>query len=269
MTPSQFPDESLEGSVAVVTGAGSPDGIGFAVARRLAIAGCTVAIGATGERIHDRVASLLDEDFDAVGFIGDLIDPLVCDRLVEAIEERFGRLDVLVNSAGMTVDNAAPRSAPLELVTDAMWHDALDRNLTTAFNMTRAVVPLMRGSGSGRIVNVSSLSGTAMAFEGEVGYHAAKAGIAGLTRAAAVELSRHGIIVNAVAPGWMATGSSTDAETTAAASTPLGRAGTPGEIAAVVEMLARPGGYMCGQVLVVDGGNSLVENRRGTDTMAS
>lgn len=258
----------LDGQVAVVTGAGSPSGIGFGIATHLAERGAVVVIGSTTERIHERVGELVEAGHQALGFIGDLVDSTVCDRLVAMVAERIGRIDILVNNAGMTTvgdgdgaDEAGVATAEGR-IDDVAWRRAIDRNLTTAFNMSRAVAPVMSAAGYGRIVNMASVSGTSMAYSGDAGYHAAKAGVAGLTRAMALELAPAGVCVNAVAPGWIATGSSTAPELAAGAATPVGRPGTPSEVAAVVGLLASPAAsYLCGQVIVVDGGNGLEENR--------
>ena len=258
----------LDGQVAVVTGAGSPSGIGFGIATHLAERGAVVVIGSTTERIHERVGELVEAGYRALGFIGDLVDATVCDRLVAMVAERIGRIDILVNNAGMTTvgdgdgaDEAGVATAEGR-IDDVAWRRAIDRNLTTAFNMSRAVAPVMSAAGYGRIVNMASVSGTSMAYSGDAGYHAAKAGVAGLTRAMALELAPAGVCVNAVAPGWIATGSSTAPELAAGAATPVGRPGTPSEVAAVVGLLASPAAsYLCGQVIVVDGGNGLEENR--------
>lgn len=241
--------------MAVVTGAGSPNGIGIAVARHLGARGALVVIGSTTDRIHDRVAELVDEGHHALGFIGDLVDPDVGRRLVGMVSERIGRLDILVNNAGMNT-LAEPDDER------STWHRSIDRNLTTMYNTSVVAGPVMAAAGYGRIVNMSSVSGTTMAFAGDVAYHAAKAGVVGLTRAMALELAPSGVCVNAVAPGWIATDTSPGSELSAGGATPVGRPGTPAEVAAVVGMLASPSAsYICGQVLVVDGGNALEENR--------
>jgi 3-oxoacyl-[acyl-carrier protein] reductase len=142
------------------------------------------------------------------------------------------------------------------------WQAALDRNLTTAFLVTKAALPAMTSRGWGRIIMVASLTGPVMAIRADVGYAAAKAGMIGLTRAAAVDAARHGVTVNAVAPGWIATGSQTPNEHDEGLATPIGRSGTPGEVAAAIAWLASPGAsYITGQYLVIDGGNSIAEQR--------
>jgi 3-oxoacyl-[acyl-carrier protein] reductase len=133
-----------------------------------------------------------------------------------------------------------PTDATLAGTSDTQWDDGLHRNLTTCFTVTRAVVTTMMEHGYGRIVNVASTSGPVQAFVGDVGYHAAKAGMIGLTRAVALECASHGVTVNAVAPGWIATASQTPSEQHAGSLSPVGRSGTPAEVAAAIRFLADP-----------------------------
>jgi len=252
----------LAGQVALITGAGSRDGIGFAAARALAALGAHVVLTSTTDRIHERVAEIRAIGGAAHGVAADLMAPGAADRLVEEVLQHSGRLDICVNNAGMVAVGGSLTDMPAHELSDEQWHDSLERNLTTCFSVTRAALPPMRARGYGRVVNIASTSGPVQSFVGDAAYHAAKAGMVGFTRAVALEYAGEGITVNAVAPGWIATGSQSEAEVAAGALTPLRRSGTPVEVAAAVQFLAAPGAsYITGQMIVVDGGNSLPENR--------
>lgn len=248
--------------VAIVTGAGSATGIGFAIARKLHEAGAHVAISATGVRIHER-ARELEGGARLSSYVADLTDESQVKKLVASVMERHGRIDVLVNNAGMATGGTQPANDVLENLTYAEWQKQIAMTLDTAFLMTREVLPVMRKQKYGRIVNVSSVTGPTVSNAGSSAYGAAKGAMDGMMRAAAIEAGLDGITVNAVAPGWIQTGSSLPEELEAAKYTPLGRAGTPEEVAAAVCFLAsREASYIAGQVLIVDGGNVLQEIKK-------
>lgn len=243
--------------VAIVTGAGSAQGIGFAAARMLGDNGNRVVVTSTTNRIFDRVAELRAAGIRAEGVVADLTDQSGVDAVVARAIDSFGGVDILVNNAGMTSVSDSYISGALE-----HWHASLDRNLTTMFLMTRAVTGLMQAAGYGRIVNMSSVSGPVAAYGGDVAYHAAKAGVVGLTRATAIDTAAAGITVNAVAPGWIDTASASDHERVMGAATPVGRSGTADEVAYAVAFLAGEGAsYITGQLITVDGANTISEER--------
>jgi 3-oxoacyl-[acyl-carrier protein] reductase len=248
----------LKEKVALVTGTGSADGIGFATARLLLEQGANVAITSTTDRIHARAAELGGDRVFASVY--DLRSFANAAKLVGQITGRLGKIDILVNNAGMVQSGSKELLAGFDTLSEEQWDNEIELNLKTCFNVTRAVVPHMIKAKYGRIVNVSSVTGPVASNPGMSAYSAAKAGLAGLTRTLALEMGRAGITANAVAPGWIKTASSSERENEAGRYTPVGRSGTPEEVAAVIVFLcSEEASYITGQTIVVDGGNTTQE----------
>ncbi|MGE3194619.1 MAG: SDR family NAD(P)-dependent oxidoreductase [Microbacteriaceae bacterium] len=245
---------------ALVTGAGSPGGIGFSAAKLIGLDGIRVVLTSTTDRIHSRVDELRRLGIDATGYVTRLDTEADVAGLFDSL--RGAAPSIVVNNAGMvTVSDAGIESGDILTSVDA-WNRSLTSNLTSAFLVSRAAIPGMREARWGRIVNVSSVTGPVMASRADVAYAAGKAGMVGLTRALAVDEAPHGITVNAVAPGWIATLSQLPHEAEAGRRVPLGRSGTPDEVASAIAWLASPrASYITGQVIVIDGGNSVSEER--------
>jgi 3-oxoacyl-[acyl-carrier protein] reductase len=253
----------VAGKIALVTGCGSAGGIGFAAAKLLAAAGARVAITSTTRRIYERLAELNGEH---AAFTADLTKASDTEKLIKDIRAKLGRVDIVVNNAGMVQVGQAFKASRIEKISDEEWQRHLALNVTTAFNVTRAVLPFMQRRKYGRIVNVSSVTGPLVTNPRAAGYSSAKAAMTGLTRTTAVENAQFNITCNAVLPGWIKTGSSSPKEIVAGKATPARRPGTPDEVAACCLFLAsEEAGYVNGTMLVVDGANAITEFKGAPD----
>jgi len=242
----------LDGKVAIVTGGSR--GIGAEVAGRLAEDGAAVVVsGRDGDRLQRTVREWETQGRAVLGVVADAANREDCERLVNTAKQHFGRVDVLINNAGVTRDQLLVR------MTDEDWDRVIEVNLRSAFLMTRAVSKaLVRQKSGGRVISITSTSG-AMGNAGQVNYSAAKAGLIGFTKAAARELAHWSILVNAVAPGLIETDMTANLSATAReallAQVPLKRSGTVREVAEMVRFLAGDGAtYITGQVFHVNGG---------------
>jgi 3-oxoacyl-[acyl-carrier protein] reductase len=259
----------FSGRVALITGAGSARGIGFATARLLAQDRAKIAITSTTDRINERARELAADNADVFAMAADLRDRARTEMLIREVLARYGRIDILVNNAGMTqVSNPDETLATsFAELSEADWDYSIGLNLKTTFNMTKAVLPSMLRAQYGRIVNVSSVTGPLVSNPRSTAYSAAKAGMVGLTRGLAMEVARNGITVNAVAPGWIETASSTAEEIIAGKNTPVGRPGRSEEVAVAIAFLAcESASYVTGQMLVIDGGNAIQEYKGPPDS---
>lgn len=237
--------------VAIVTGASR--GIGFAVASVLAKAGYHLAICATREETVNAAAEKLKAlGADVLGQVVNVADGAAVAAFVQDTVKHFGRLDVLVNNAGITRDGLAMRMKAED------WQAVIDTNLSSVFYASQAAIKPMMKAKAGRIINISSVVAS-MGNAGQLNYCAAKGGIDAMTRSLAREVGSRGITVNAIAPGFIATDMTAElgdeAHARLAGQIPLGRLGSPEDIAAAVLFLAgESGSYITGQVLHVNGG---------------
>jgi acetoacetyl-CoA reductase len=246
------PQHRLQGAVVIVTGAAR--GIGRAIAEELGAAGARVVI----DYAHSKeAAAQLAEELGALGATetlvvqADVADPEQAAMMVEKTVEAFGRLDVLVNNAGITADHS------LKNLTFEEWDRVVRVDLNSCFYTVKAALPHFTRQQSGRIINISSFVGQEGNF-GQANYSAAKAGMLGFTKTAALELARYGVTVNAICPGFIETEMYDKVPPAAKEAIlkriPLGRVGQPAEVARCVRFLIEDGDYITGQIISINGG---------------
>lgn len=237
--------------VALITGASR--GIGKACAIELAKAGYDIAVSYAGneEAANNTVKELLELGIKAKSYKFDVADKEACAKAVEEVMAEFGRIDVLVNNAGITRDGLFMR------MNSDNWEAVINTNLNSAFYMSNPVVRIMMKQRSGCIINMSSIVGV-YGNAGQANYSAAKAGLIGFTKSLAKEIGSRNIRVNAIAPGFIQTDMTKGLEETKIAEhIALNRLGNPEDIAKTVKFLAEDGTYITGQVIGVDGGLSI------------
>ena len=247
-------EQTFAGRVAIITGAAR--GLGRAAAPRLLDKGARVAVNVRDSARAEALAKELGPN--AIPVPGDVTDDGVIDAMVARTLERFGRIDILVNNAALATGTR------FEQLTAAEWRRAVEVNMTAPFLLTRAVLPTMKAQGYGRVVNISSTAGRSVSTLGGAHYTASKAGLLGLTRAAAKELGRHGVTVNAVCPGMIDTELTHENATPErleqyAQSYPVPRMGTAREVADLICFVAsEEAGYITGASLDINGGDLML-----------
>ena len=242
--------QRLREKVAIVTGASR--GIGRAIAQALAAEGAKIVINyaSASNSAQQVVSEITDKGSEAIALQADVSQSDQVESLVNAVMEKWNRIDILINNAGITRDTLLLRMKPED------WQAVIDLNLTGVFLCTKAVSKIMLKQRSGRIINITSVAGQ-MGNPGQANYSAAKAGVIGFTKTVAKELAPRGIIVNAVAPGFIATDMTNDLKSEEILKyIPLSRYGQPEEVAGMVRYLAADpsASYITGQVFNVDGG---------------
>lgn len=244
----------LTEKIALVTGASR--GIGKAIAMELAERGATVIVNYSGseEKAQQTVSEIKKNGGEAVAVKCDVADFAACEKLAKDVIGRYGRLDILVNNAGITRDGLIMKMSEQD------FDSVMDTNLKGTYNMIRHFSRWFLKQKSGRIINIASVSGV-IGNVGQANYSASKAGVIGLTKAVARELSGRGICINAVAPGFIDTDMtrqmSEDAKKGIEAMIPMGHMGKPEDVARLVGFLADEAEYITGQVICVDGGMAI------------
>ncbi len=248
----------------LITGCGSEGGVGFTTAKLLRSLGAEIFISSTTDRIFDRAREL--EVSPQRSFVADLSNWNSVENLMLRVHQELGGLDVLINNAGMTsISKPADSTQEIGSAFDVSvegFEESIRRNLSSALLVSKSALPLLRMGNHPRIVMVSSVTGSLMAMRNDVGYASAKAGLIGMVRSIALDEAKNGITCNAVSPGWIATSSQLPHEHLEGLATPLGRSALAEEVAAVLIFLASSeASYITGQNIVVDGANSIQEER--------
>jgi len=242
---------TLKEAVAVVTGASR--GLGNAIAKELGSGGAKVVVNysRSQEPAEELVGRISENGGEAIAIQADVSDPEQAQNLIDQTMEQFRRFDVLVNNAGINVDRT------LKKLSVEDWNKVIQVDLNSAFYTVHAALPHMMEQGGGKIINMSSFVGEA-GNVGQANYAAAKAGLLGFTKTAAIELARYGITVNSICPGFIETDMVAsipeEQQQKLLKTVPLGRFGQPGEIARAVRFLVEDGDYITGQALDINGG---------------
>ncbi|NEQ50216.1 MAG: 3-oxoacyl-[acyl-carrier-protein] reductase [Leptolyngbya sp. SIO3F4] len=242
---------AMQDQVAIITG--SSRGIGKAAALALSAEGASIVVNyaRSSTAADEVVAEITNAGGSAIALQADVSQEDQVDELIKTTKDKFGRIDVLVNNAGITRDTLLLRMKPAD------WQAVIDLNLTGVFLCTRAVAKIMLKQRSGRIINISSVAGL-MGNPGQANYSAAKAGVIGFTKTVAKEMAARGVTVNAVAPGFIETDMTNELSNTEEILKyiPLGRYGQVSEVAGLIRFLAADpaAAYITGQVMNVDGG---------------
>lgn len=246
----------FNGKVIIVTGASSPKGIGFETARIFAQEGAKAIVITSRQQSEEKAKELVSQlkkiGTQALWIPGNITEPDVPQKIIQTTKNTFGRLDVLVNNAGAKIDK------PVNAISAAEWDIVLNTNLRAAYLMIRESISAFSRTDGGAIINTSSIVGK-YGNTGQANYAAAKAGIVGLTRSAAIDLGRRNIRVNAVMPGFVETDMTSDLgnemKEVLIDATPAGRLGTATDIAnAIVFLASSKASFITGQAIAVDGG---------------
>ena len=265
MDTSRSGTDRLKGKVALITGAARPRGMGYTTGRLFAGHGAKVILTDLDDRVFERADELNAEGYAAVGFKADLTVSRETNEMVRKVVDRFHRIDILCNAAGGSVP---PRPKFLDL-SEEYWNMVMDRNLRTTFNCCKAVVPYMVEQKYGKIVNISSITGTKVAYRYSTAYAASKGAVSAFTRALALEMGEYNITVNAVSPGdidtadkeWTPGGAPQNlGDLTPHLRPPVSRPGRPEEIADLALFLSTDDSrFITGAEIVIDGGATVVE----------